>query len=110
MALAKATPIRALISAAAAFVKVTTISSCTDKGFSISFNRVIIRSTRTAVLPEPAAAATSKVWAPKLLSFGDMMADSCSGVHLTPIVVTSCHRAIGIRTFTKIIVSLSLSR
>ena len=61
MALAKATPIRALISAAAAFVKVTTISSCTDKGFSISFNRVIIRSTRTAVLPEPAAAATSKV-------------------------------------------------
>ena len=100
MAFAKATPIRALISAAAAFVKVTTINSCTDKGLSISFKRVMMRSTRTAVLPDPAAAATSNVWAPKLLSFGDMMADSCSGVHLTPIVVTSCHRTILINTFT----------
>ena len=60
-------PIRSLISAAAALVKVTTSSSSTLQGFSASciFSSkgrskwLTTRSTSTAVLPEPAAADTN---------------------------------------------------
>ena len=52
---------RARISAAAAFVKVTMSILSALVGFSGSVSRWMARCTSTAVLPEPAAAATSTV-------------------------------------------------
>ncbi len=46
------------ISCAAAFVNVTTSRRSTSTGFSSLIIFLIIRSTNTAVLPDPAAAAT----------------------------------------------------
>ncbi len=56
-----AAAILSLISEAAALVKVTTKSLSMSTGFSSSVIILIILSTKTAVLPEPAAAATSKL-------------------------------------------------
>ena len=72
---ARAAPTRSRISAAAAFVNVTTSSSVMSTGLSLSRRRRIMRSTRTAVLPDPAAADSSSV-CPRL-----SMAACCSGVH-----------------------------
>ena len=63
------------ISAAAAFVKVTTRRFSGDTGSLPSVMSFIILSTRTAVLPEPAAAERSNV-PPR-----DVMASFCSFVH-----------------------------
>ena len=54
-----AAAMRSFISAAAAFVKVTINSLSALEGRSLSVRRSMTRSTRTAVLPEPAAALTS---------------------------------------------------
>ena len=53
-----AAPIRSRISAAAALVKVTTKRRSISIGFFGSVTRCMIRSTSTAVLPDPAAADT----------------------------------------------------
>ena len=79
-------PIRALISAAAAFVKVTTKSSRMDNGRSLSCKRWIMRSTSTAVFPEPAAAATNKVWDGNEPGRGASIACCWSAVHFIYIV------------------------
>ena len=59
--LASAAAIRSRISAAAALVNVTTSISVISMGCLASRRRRIIRSTKTAVLPEPAAADKSRV-------------------------------------------------
>ena len=67
-----------------------------------------MRSTRTAVLPEPAAAATSKVWLSKEESLGAIIADSCSGVHLTPMVFTSFATIISVVTVITFVAIISV--
>src|SRR5205823_12123364 len=57
----KARSIRDFISAAAASVKVTTSSSSTSQCGFASQTRCAQRSASTAVLPDPAAAETSKL-------------------------------------------------
>ena len=61
IALVNAPAILSLISEAAAFVKVTIKSLSISIGFFSSISLFIILSTKTAVLPDPAAAATNKL-------------------------------------------------
>ena len=61
--------IRAFISPAAATVKVTTRSLETSTGFSLSVIDRMIRSVKVAVLPEPAAAETSRVFPRSSMAF-----------------------------------------
>ena len=68
--------------AAAAFVKVTTSSLSAITGDCSSVSNLITRSTRTAVLPEPAAAETI------ILPFS-FIASACSFVGLNATVLTS---------------------
>ena len=70
------------ISDAAAFVNVTMSIFSISTGFSESVTREITRSTRTAVLPEPAAAETSTV------PFFDSIACFCASVQILAIFVT----------------------
>ncbi len=70
----RAAPIRSRISAAAASVNVTTNKRSISTGVFLSQTIRIIRSTSNAVLPAPAAAATSKL-APVAV-----IASSCSSV------------------------------
>ena len=77
------------ISAAAAFVNVTTSSLSTDKGAFSSVTLLSTRSDKTAVLPEPAAADTKR--SQSLVS----IADCCSFVHTVisyfPFFLISAH-------------------
>ncbi len=75
MTSSKALPIRSRISLAAALVKVTTRKRSIFSCPSGPVIRWINRSTSTAVLPEPAAAAT-KIWPL------NVMAARCSAVQL----------------------------
>ena len=79
--------ILSFISEAAASVNVTIRSLSTSTGGSSSVSIVMIRSTRTAVFPEPAAADT------RILRFLSCMTFCCSSVHFTPIpsFLLSCH-------------------
>ena len=70
-----ASPILSLISDAAALVKVTTSKLSISTNFSLFVIIFIILSTKTAVFPEPAAAATNKLQS--LLS----ITSCCSFVH-----------------------------
>ena len=72
--------ILSFISEAAASVNVTIRSLSTSTGGSSSVSIVMIRSTRTAVFPEPAAADT------RMLRFLNCMTFCCSSVHFTPIL------------------------
>ena len=72
-------PIRSRIWEAAALVKVTTRSRSRSTGFSGSVIMDMIRSTRTAVFPLPAAAATKRFLSLKEMIF------FCSAVHSTAI-------------------------
>src|SRR5690606_15735780 len=74
----RAERMRAFISAAAAFVKVATSSLSTSRGRASSAMREMMRSTSTAVLPEPAAAETSS----RLPSAATAI--HCSSVHGLP--------------------------
>ena len=74
-----ASRILSFISAAAASVNVTIRSLSTSTGGSSLVSIVIIRSTSTAVFPEPAAADT------RIFRFLKSMTFCCSCVHVTPI-------------------------
>ena len=74
---------RLRISAAAALVKVATSSLSAGTGASALVIRVMIRSTKTAVLPLPAAADTRMPPPVKLMAF------CCSAVHSRAIVHSS---------------------
>lgn len=63
------------ISAAAAFVNVSTSSLSISTGLFSSVILLIIRSTRTAVLPEPAAALT------RIFEFLASIAFCCASFH-----------------------------
>ena len=74
-------PILSFISPAAALVKVVMSSRSTSTGCSGSVIRERIRSTSTAVLPEPAAADTSR------LVFLVSMTCFCSSVQVTLMIL-----------------------
>src|SRR5699024_6539977 len=74
-----AAPILSFISAAAASVKVTIRRRSTSAGSFSSVSLRMIRSTRTAVFPDPAAADT------RIFRFLRLITFCCSSVHFTPI-------------------------
>ena len=76
------TEIRSFISAAAAFVNVTTSNFSISTGFCLSVILPITLSTKTAVLPEPAAAETRTV------PFLESIACFCESVQFLAIFVT----------------------
>ena len=81
--LRKASAILDFISSAAALVKVTTTMESISIGAVSSITRSIILLTRTAVLPEPAAALTS------ILQSLASIASSCSLVHAIVLFLPS---------------------